>query len=140
VSLIVDYKCGGCGLIAEQFVSSPPPVRGSCAACGGEARRLFSSGGLVTDHRDRSARSTRSARTPAAGCVGGGVPGACTMHPEVASVWSARVRGDHRALDVALERQDRFLRNTGVAPDQLARNRMQVGIDTGPALMPTSEF
>jgi predicted nucleic acid-binding Zn ribbon protein len=127
VPVIVDFLCATCGTTAERVVSSPPPASAACDACGGAARRLFSGVGLL-----RGAAAPRPAAR-SAGCAGGAVPGACTMHPEVASVWSARVRGDNRALDAALESQDRFLRTSGVTADQLARNRSGPAPATDPA-------
>jgi hypothetical protein len=113
MSVMVDYRCGTCGVQEARVTSPPPPLR-ECPNCGAAAQRLFAPVGL-----SRGRTGTPAGR--AAGCGSGvDIPGSCTMHPEVASVWAARFRGDGRALDAALEKQERYMNRSGITPDQLA--------------------
>lgn len=121
MSVRVDYRCATCGGVAEHAVASPPPPERSCVACGSPAKRLFAPIGLT--------RSARSAGTggpgdrPGSGATRGGgdalclrapaIPGICHMQPDAARAWAARARGDNRALERELERQERSLAETG---------------------------
>lgn len=111
MTIRVDYRCTQCGETREASVSSPPPGQGICPQCGGASRRRFSSFAVKgTPSRAEQVRAQRNVS----------VPGACSMHPEVASVWSARVRRDERALDSALRSQEKYMQRTGISPQDLA--------------------
>ena len=47
MSLLVDYRCGACGAVTEEFVASPIPAMSTCGTCGGPARRVYGGAGLL---------------------------------------------------------------------------------------------
>jgi hypothetical protein len=133
VAILVDYRCTACGGRHEAFVASPAPALRTCA-CGGEARRLFSPVGMISgrgsgagDPGGRGAGGADATTAPAPGTAAAAsaarrarqekaefaslcaqnpdVPGLCHMSPSAGRAWVARARGDGRALDAELTRQ-----------------------------------
>ncbi|WP_291054232.1 hypothetical protein [Herbiconiux sp.] len=123
MAILVDYRCTACGSRHEAFVASPAPALRTCA-CGGEARRLFSPVGMISGRGSGGADATTA---PAPGTAAAAsearrarkekaefaslcaqnpdVPGLCHMSPSAGRAWVARARGDGRALDAELTRQ-----------------------------------
>lgn len=87
---------------------SPAPSTRSCQLCGGESLRRFSPVGLISGAGERvsgppddsqSSDSSLCAQNP-------DVPGLCHMSPTAGRAWIARYRGDNRALDAELAKQE----------------------------------
>ncbi|MGH3069666.1 MAG: hypothetical protein ACRDOH_23140 [Streptosporangiaceae bacterium] len=112
--ILVDYRCPRCGGLTERLVPSPPPENLPCPACRAPAVRKFSPVGLVRRGGPAPAPAAPG-RRPACSAYPD-VPALCHMEPSAARAWVARARGDNRALDRELERQDRTRRER---PDQV---------------------
>jgi hypothetical protein len=140
----VDYKCESCSYVFEARVPSPFPSRKPCALCGGEARRMYAAVGLLSP-QPAPGSSTASSNRP--GPSGGGgqnpaspdcrffrdVPGLCHMPPSVARAWSAKARGDNRALERELARQESVPADQAVpatASHHHGHHRPQDGVTT----------
>ncbi|HLI39906.1 MAG TPA: zinc ribbon domain-containing protein [Streptosporangiaceae bacterium] len=126
MGVLVDYRCTRCAGVTEQRVPAPPPPQRACPACGGIARRVFAPVGVIGRSRPPAGvpapgtgapAGSGSARPDRGGARGPGaaaplclryrdVPGLCHMAPSAARAWIARARGDNRALDRELERQE----------------------------------
>jgi hypothetical protein len=105
VRIIVDYRCSDCGVRSESFVTSPAPSTLVCGLCGGESVRRWSPVGMITSTRDPA--PPREPRPSASLCAQNpDIPGLCHMSPTAGRAWVARARGDHRALDAELARQE----------------------------------
>jgi hypothetical protein len=121
VAILVDYVCRRCRGRAEAWVHSPPPATRPCAACGAEANRGWSPVRAISSRSPSSnAEPVSPGRTAPATplCVTNpDVPGLCHMSPSAGRAWVARARGDNRALDRELERQERA---AAVTPPTLA--------------------
>ena len=76
MSLLVDYRCGACGAVTEEFVASPIPAMSICGTCGGPARRVYGGAGLLGVGLRKAAKDRldreRAERTPSAGAGAGG--------------------------------------------------------------------
>jgi hypothetical protein len=127
MGVLVDYRCTQCAGVTEQRVPPPPPAQRACPACGGIARRVFAPAGVIGRSRPPAGMpapgtgapsGSGSARPDRGGASGPDaavplclryrdVPGLCHMAPSAARAWIARARGDNRALDRELERQER---------------------------------
>lgn len=111
--ILVDYRCRHCGEKQESLVTSPPPGSLSCSRCGNEARRLFTTAGLLRKGAAASERSTRCLDNP-------DVPGLCHVGEAGKKSLIARFRGD----DDTLEREKRhqtiqFERTGPPSPEQV---------------------
>lgn len=109
MAILVDYRCDTCGDLAEAFVATPAPSTRACAKCDGVGRRTWSPVGLMTGGRDAKppAPSAPRARARKPLCATNpGIPGLCHMSESAGRAWIARARGDHRALDRELARQE----------------------------------
>lgn len=112
--MLVDYRCDRCGGVMEQRLPSPPPPTLACVACGSPARRLFSAPAIL-----RRAPSTDAALppSPSSTCLRHpDIPALCHLDPSVAPAWIARARGDDRALERELDRQERLESNRDEQP------------------------
>lgn len=121
MSVAVDYRCGRCGGRHERRVASPPPAVMPCPACGAGARRVWSPLGVVG-----RAGEAGSPHSPSPGGAGPSacltyrdVPALCHLDPTVAAGWIARARGDTRALERELARQEASVA-AGMAPADVA--------------------
>jgi hypothetical protein len=116
MAILVDYVCSTCRGRSESWVASPPPATGSCPACGAVSRRAWAAVGVVSG---AAAPTPRPARRPADPlCVRNpDVPGLCHLSESAGRAWVARARGDNRALDRELERQEKA---AAVTPPSLA--------------------
>lgn len=120
MAIIVDYLCPDCGSRAEAFVVHPVPSSRACDSCGGESRRRWSPVGIVSRAPDTPPAPARPAPTrPARSLCADNpdVPGLCHMSPTAGRTWVARYRGDHRALDAELEKQQKA---AAVSPPTMA--------------------
>src|SRR3954452_869511 len=119
MSVLVDYVCRACNGRVEAWVSSPPPATRACPACGVPARRAWAAVGMVSRRAaSPEAASGAAPRTSDPLCVRNpDVPGLCHMSPSAGRAWVARARGDNRALDRELERQEKV---AAVTPPTLA--------------------
>jgi hypothetical protein len=112
MAILVDYRCRGCGATGETFVTSPAPTHLPCDSCGGERQRRWSPVGMISrtpEPRTAPARPapTRPSRAADSLCAQNpDVPGLCHMSPSAGRAWVARYRGDGRALDAELGRQE----------------------------------
>src|SRR5690606_10628152 len=91
------------------FVSVPAqPIR-SCDSCGGASRRLWSPVGLVSSSQESGKPEKKKApsRMGSLCATNPDVPGLCHMSESAGRAWIARYRGDGRALDKELERQEK---------------------------------
>ncbi len=105
MAIVVDYRCADCGALQEAYVASPPPPQRRCAACGGTSRRRWSPVGILSKRGEAAAAP--AAPSSASLCAQNpDVPGLCHMSPSAGRAWVARYRGDHRALDAELSRQE----------------------------------
>jgi hypothetical protein len=126
MAVLVDYACPTCDSRTEARVPSPPSAVRACPCCGGEARRVWAPVGLMRgpgggrapgSHGGHGAPGgggapgpPRGGGTPAATtplCAANpDVPGLCHMSPSAGRAWLARARGDTRALERELARQE----------------------------------
>jgi hypothetical protein len=108
MAIIVDYRCTECGTTGEAYVASPAPERRPCSSCGAESRRRFSPVGMIS-RAPEAAAPKAPRRSPARSLCAENpdVPGLCHMSPTAGRAWVARARGDHRALDAELEKQEK---------------------------------
>ena len=107
VTIIVDYRCTDCGTVKESYVESPAPSTRSCELCGGESQRRFSPVGLISRGGESAPALTTSKKSESSLCAQNpDVPGLCHMSPTAGRAWVARFRGDNRALDAELARQE----------------------------------
>jgi hypothetical protein len=109
MAILVDYVCRTCSGRSEAWVPSPPPASRDCPACGAAASRAWAPVGMVSS--SAAAPSAHPAGRPQRVadplCVRNpDVPGLCHMSPSAGRAWVARARGDNRALDRELERQE----------------------------------
>ena len=108
MAILVDYRCGECGSVTESFVETPAPSGRSCEGCGGASRRIWSPVGLIAG----ASKAENAPAAPKAGkrqplcATNPGVPGLCHMSESAGRSWIARYRGDGRAFDRELERQE----------------------------------
>lgn len=97
--IMVDYKCPACGTQYETLVRSPAPTTRACVGCGSDARRLFTTAGLVR----RGGSPVRAAGTD---CFENpDVPGLCHVGPAAKKALIARYRGDEETLKAEQTRQ-----------------------------------
>jgi hypothetical protein len=109
--MFVDYRCNRCGGVREERLPSPPPAMMTCVACGGSARRLFSAPAVL---RSGPATGPAPPAPPPPTCLSHrDIPALCHLDPSVAPAWIARARGDNRALERELARQE-SLKSGGV--------------------------
>lgn len=121
--MFVDYQCRVCGGRMEYRVSSPPPASVDCAACGQLARRRYAPVRLAG--RDRPPAAPPRATSAAPSCRDHPeVPALCHLTPETARGWIARARGDNRALDRELQRQEDSVRGGGT-PEPVAHSHQR---------------
>lgn len=108
--VLIDYRCRRCGGVNESMMPSPPPPERSCPACGGTAQRLLAAAGLVGRARprhDEAGPRRAYGDDPPPPCLRYPyVPGLCHMTPAAARRWIAQARGDNRALERELQRQE----------------------------------
>lgn len=106
MSILVDYRCTGCGDHTERWMPSPPPPAIVCA-CGAESRRRFAAVGLF---RERAAAAGASPfprrQTPPLCAQYPQIPGLCHMSESAARMWVAKYTGDRRTVDREQERQE----------------------------------
>lgn len=108
MAIIVDYRCADCGSTHEAYVASPAPSHLSCENCGGESRRRWSPVGMISRRGDALPAALTTATPSASLCAQNpDVPGLCHMSPSAGRAWVARYRGDNRALDSELARQEK---------------------------------
>ena len=117
MSILVDYRCTTCRLVFETFVDSPAPSLVACASCGDHSSRMWSPVGLVSgspEVNDSGSGGPDRSRlaSPALCKTNPDVPGLCHMSETAGRAWVARYRGDNRALDVELGRQEEAARIT----------------------------
>ncbi|GEL22233.1 hypothetical protein PSU4_11870 [Pseudonocardia sulfidoxydans NBRC 16205] len=104
MAILVDYMCPTCAGRFEVRVPVPPPTSRACPACGRTARRAWAPIGLT---RGAARQSPRPAVAEPSLCTRNpDVLGLCHMTPDAGRAWVARVRGDNRALDRELARQE----------------------------------
>ncbi len=105
--VLVDYACPACSGRVEAWVPTPAPPVGTCPACGSQSRRVWSPVGLSSGSgtAEPAVTSTHPVRPLCA--TNPDVPGLCHMSPSAGRAWVARARGDGRALDRELARQER---------------------------------
>jgi hypothetical protein len=104
MTLLVDYRCVACGARAERWVPSPPPGTITCAACDGDARRVWAPVGLG----GRAGTIATPSPAPAAGSLCQRfpqIPALCMMTPSAQRRMVAAYTGDHRARDQEIARQ-----------------------------------
>lgn len=108
MGILVDYLCTCCGGRTESWVSTPAPASALCPACGQASRRAWSPVGLSSGagQLEPVAAAPRVQDVPLCR-TNPGVPGLCHMSPSAGRAWVARARGDGRALDRELERQEK---------------------------------
>lgn len=106
MTVLIDYRCSVCGSTNEAYVETPAPARRECEQCGGESRRRWSPVGMISNRTD-APRPVRRTRPSAQSLCSQNpdVPGLCHMSPSAGRAWVARYRGDGRALDAELARQ-----------------------------------
>jgi hypothetical protein len=107
MSIIVDYRCGDCGVLGEVYVTSPVPSQRVCEFCGGESRRRWSPVGMISRGPDNPPQSPSAGSMRTLCADNPDVPGLCHMSPSAGRAWVARYRGDNRALDAELGRQEK---------------------------------
>jgi hypothetical protein len=120
MAILVDYVCRTCTGRVEAWVPSPAPAQRDCPACGAAATRAWAPVGMVSGRssRARPERAPTASPSPDPLCIRNpDVPGLCHMSPSAGRAWVARARGDNRALDRELERQERAAK---VSPPTLA--------------------
>lgn len=107
MAIIVDYRCSDCGSMSEAYVASPVPAQRECKLCGGTSRRRWSPVRLISGAGNGSPAPAREAASTASLCAQNpDVPGLCHMSPSAGRAWVARFRGDNRALDAELAKQE----------------------------------
>lgn len=113
MAILVDYRCSECDSVVEAFVETPAPGSRACLLCGGRSRRVWSPVGLISGssgaNQQESATADRKSvakRAPLC-ATNPGVPGLCHMSESAGRSWIARYRGDGRAFDRELERQEK---------------------------------
>jgi hypothetical protein len=116
MAILVDYVCRTCRGRVEAWVPSPPPATRDCPACGAAATRAWAPVGTLS-RRSATPLATEQARTASPPAVplcvrNPDVPGLCHMSPSAGRAWVARARGDNRALDRELERQEKAARHS----------------------------
>lgn len=104
MGILLDYRCGGCGVRTEHWVPRPVPDEVACAQCGQAARRQF--GGALLAGAPEPA--SREPRTDGAGACGHApdVPGVCTLTPTAARMLTARARRNNQALEREIAYQE----------------------------------
>jgi len=106
--VLVDYVCTACSGRVEAWVSTPAPPFETCPACGSRSRRVWSPVGLSSGSTAAEPRAVIAAHTVRPLCATNpDVPGLCHMSPSAGRAWVARARGDGRALDREIERQEK---------------------------------
>ena len=119
MGLLVDYKCRSCSGRAEHWTIQPIPASQPCAACGGEARRLFAVARVSTGDSSAQQQRTSTGRDDAIACLQNSrAPGACHMHPSAARRWSAMGRGDTKAVEHEIEYQEKAIRTGALTPSE----------------------
>ena len=104
--ILNDYHCGACGDVSERWTSSPAPMSLSCPACGAESRRRFAAVGL--SGRSQAPRGTPGTTSSGSLCSQfPQVPGLCHMSESAGRMMVARYRGDNRAVESELSRQEK---------------------------------
>jgi hypothetical protein len=105
MSVLVEYRCPGCGSAAERFVQSPPAVEVLCAGCGGMARRAWGPPSVTGRARQPSLEPSSASKGPIC-LTNQDIPGLCMFSPTAARSLVARVRKDNRSLDKELAYQE----------------------------------
>jgi len=124
--ILVDYRCGTCGLVAEQRVQHPAASSVDCTRCGAEARRVYSFRLGASTPTDATAASTSSGH-------GHDHPdglGTCGLLPTAARALTARLSGDERGLEREFRAQERMISEGTLTPS--------AGVHGLPASPPTA--
>jgi hypothetical protein len=108
MAILVDYRCGSCGVREEHWAASPPPATATCGGCGAESSRAWAPIGLAGTSTSTSdvapARPTGPRRSMCSQFPQ--VPGLCHMSESAGRMWVAKYRNDGRAIDREQERQE----------------------------------
>lgn len=112
MSVLVDYSCTGCRSPHEAWVARPIPAERPCPSCGAPARRRFG-GAFLRGAPAPAPVAAKASAGPSLCQRFPAVPGLCHMNPEAARGWIARARGDGRALDRELARQEAAVAQAG---------------------------
>ena len=119
----VDYGCERCGRV-EEFARRAPSVTRTCSACGGTAKRRWTTFGIGRVRSGDSAVAS-DGPTPAPPSAGSGklgpdlcrsnsgVPGLCLLGESAGRALVARAKGDGRALEREQQRQTEVLVRSG---------------------------
>ncbi|GAA3884404.1 hypothetical protein GCM10022381_28230 [Leifsonia kafniensis] len=112
--ILVDYKCSECQAVAEALVARPAPANAVCARCGADARRQFTTAGLMRG-------ASIAPRITSTACADNpDVPGLCHVGPAAKKSLIARYRGDDRTLAAEQKRQTREFEQVGPpAPEKV---------------------
>lgn len=113
--ILVDYRCGGCGMVAEFRFPQPVPASVACPQCGADARRKF---GFRL-----GAPAEKSESPHASGGHGHGHDhpdglGTCGLLPTAARALTARLKGDERALEREFKAQERMISEGTLDPSK----------------------
>jgi putative FmdB family regulatory protein len=106
MTILVDYRCAGCGTRAEHWAPSPPPSAVACASCGGEARRLFAAVGLSGSRPAAEPPVSSTRKGPTLCQQYPQIPGLCHMSESAGRMWVAKATRNARAVDREQERQE----------------------------------
>lgn len=118
----VDYCCKRCGQL-EEFALPTPSATRTCSACGGTAKRRWTTFGIGRAQTGDAALAGPGASAPGTArsrkpgpdlCRSNpGVPGLCLLSESAGRALVARTKGDGRSLEREQQRQTEMLATTG---------------------------
>lgn len=102
--ILNDFQCAECGDLSERWTTNPPPPTLPCPTCGAESRRKFAA--VRLGGKRVEATTTPKTRSASLCSLFPQVPGLCHMSESAGRMMVAKYRGDNRAVERELSRQE----------------------------------